>query len=80
MLCLHDIIFPSMFKETVNSSMIMMPDLISHSLLCSMIMLPPGVYQTFVYKTITIYAVRGEIRTDQHRPKVYRFRDFVPGY
>ena len=38
------------------------------------------VYQKFVYKTTTIYAVRGEIRSDQHYLEVYRLRDFVPGY
>ena len=30
------------------------------------------VYQKFFYKTITIYAVRGEIRSDQHWPEVFR--------
>ena len=38
------------------------------------------VYQTFFNKAITIYAVRGEIRSDQHCLTVYRLRDFVHGY
>ena len=64
----------------VNSSMIMMPDLIlSYMQFILFDDYAARVYQTFVNKTITIYAVRGEIRSDQHCLEVYRLRDLVPG-
>ena len=55
--------------ETINSSM--MTDLLMHFILFDNY--AAKVYQTFVCETISlhVFAVRGEIRSDQHCLEVY---------